>query len=136
MKRRHFIAIASAIALAPMAVFAAEATLDYTPGLLKQNLAAGETVMLDYSASWCSTCKAQERVITRLRQTNPGYDKNIVFIKVDWDTYARKPISTKYKIPRRSTLVMLKGDKELGRIVAGTAKGQIKALLDLGVPAS
>jgi hypothetical protein len=39
-------------------------------------------------------------------------------------------------IPRRSTLVVLKGDQELGRIVAGTRKGDIKALLDRALQAA
>jgi thioredoxin 1 len=39
-------------------------------------------------------------------------------------------------IPRRSTLVVLKGNKELGRIVAGTAKDDIKALMDLALQAA
>ena len=37
------------------------------------------------------------------------------------------------KIPRRSTLLLLKGDKELDRIVAETSEARIKSLLDKGV---
>jgi thioredoxin 1 len=33
-------------------------------------------------------------------------------------------------------LIVLKGDKELGRIVAGTSKTKIKALLDKGLDAA
>lgn len=36
-------------------------------------------------------------------------------------------------IPRRSTLIVLRGDEELGRIVAGTSEAQIKGLMDKGL---
>jgi hypothetical protein len=39
-------------------------------------------------------------------------------------------------VPRRSTLVVLKGDQEPGRIVAGTAREDIKALMDLALQAA
>jgi hypothetical protein len=36
-------------------------------------------------------------------------------------------------IPRRSTLIVLRGEDELGRIVAGTSESQIKGLMDKGL---
>ncbi|MDO6727150.1 thioredoxin family protein [Cognatishimia sp. 1_MG-2023] len=132
MKRRSFLALAAAASL-PSISFAAA---DYTPGLVKKHLAAGDTVFLDFKASWCSTCKAQERVIDALKKANPAYDANIVFIAVDWDQYGNSDLVKDMRIPRRSTLVAIKGDKELGRIVAGTSKSQIKALMDSALNAA
>lgn len=132
MKRRSFLALAAAASL-PSISFAAA---DYTPGLVKKRLAAGDTVFLDFKASWCSTCKAQERVIDALKKANPAYDANIVFIAVDWDQYGNSDLVKDMRIPRRSTLVAIKGDKELGRIVAGTSKSQIKALMDSALNAA
>ena len=57
----------------------------------------------------------------------------MTFVRVDWDSYGDQPVSTDRKIPRRSTLLVLRGDKELGRIVAGTSEADIKALLDKGL---
>jgi thiol-disulfide isomerase/thioredoxin len=111
----------------------AEGTVSYSPGVIKDALAAGKTVFVDYSASWCSTCKTQERRINSLRKANPEYDANILFVKVDWDTYRSQTVTTSRKIPRRSTLVMLRGNTELGRLVAVTRKAEIKQLLDLGL---
>ncbi|MGH1445987.1 MAG: thioredoxin family protein [Cognatishimia sp.] len=132
MKRRSFLALTAAASL-PSISFAAA---DYTPGLVKKHLAAGDTVFLDFKASWCSTCKAQERVIDALKKANPAYDANIVFIAVDWDQYGNSDLVKDMRIPRRSTLVAIKGDKELGRIVAGTSKSQIKALMDSALNAA
>jgi thiol-disulfide isomerase/thioredoxin len=134
MKRREFIALTTAAAIAP-AMLSAK-VVDYTPGMAKKALAEGKTVFLDFSATWCSTCAAQDRVITALRGENPDYDANITFIKVDWDDYGNGDLSNGLKIPRRSTLVVLKGDKELGRIVAGTARKQIKKLMDTALKAA
>lgn len=51
----------------------------------------------------------------------------------DWDQWGKSEIVTEMRIPRRSTLVLLRGEEELARIVAGTAKEEIKALLDKGL---
>jgi thiol:disulfide interchange protein len=119
-----------------LAVTPAFAAVDYTPGLVQTELAAGKTVFLDFKASWCSTCAAQERVINALLADNPAYSEQITFINVDWDTYKNDALTQSMNIPRRSTLVVLKGDKELGRIVAGTSKADIKALMDTALSAA
>jgi thioredoxin 1 len=134
MNRRDFLIATAAVTLAMPVI--AHAAVDYTPDLLKAELAAGKTVFLDFKASWCSTCAAQERVITALRAENPDYDQSISFINVDWDQWADGDLVRQLNIPRRSTLVVLKGDQELGRIVAGTAKDEIRALLDLALQAA
>ncbi len=135
MKRRDFLILSAAAAALPLAAHAA-AAVDYSPELLADRLAKGETVFLDFKASWCSTCAAQERVINALKATNPAYGKQITFINVDWDKWGNSDIVKTMKIPRRSTLVVLKGDKELGRIVAGTAEADIKALMDTALQAA
>ena len=55
---------------------------------------------------------------------------------VDWDTYRRKKITTNRKIPRRSTIVLIKDGKEAGRLVAATGKSRIEALLKRALPSS
>lgn len=107
--------------------------IEYEPGVLENALASGETVFVNYSATWCATCAAQERVIDALLEANPAYEDAMTFIRVDWDTYLDAEVTTSRGIPRRSTLLVLRDDTELGRIVAGTSEAQIKALLDLGL---
>ena len=132
MNRRDFL-LTSAATLAAVPAFAAT---DYTPGLVDQELAAGKTVFLDFKASWCSTCAAQERVINALKAENPAYEQAVTFIDVDWDAYQNDPMTVMLNIPRRSTLVVLKGEEELGRIVAGTSRDQIKTLMDTALGAA
>lgn len=132
MKRRTFIAAGVAAVTLPMSARAA-GFVDYTPGLIDEELAAGKTVFVDYGAKWCGTCKRQERVINALREADPAYDAAMTFVKVDWDTYKNDDVTVFRNIPRRSTLLVLRGEDELGRIVAGTAESEIKALMDLGL---
>ena len=132
MQRRTLLSSILAIALAPVAAVAQQ-FVDYTPGLIERELKAGKTVFVDYSAVWCSTCYVQERVINGIRAEDPAYDAAMTFIKVDWDNFGRSPVATSRNIPRRSTLIVLRGDSELGRIVAGTSKSQIQALMERGL---
>lgn len=129
MNRRFFLAAAALSALAPGLARAA-GMVDFTPGAIDAALASGKAVLVDYAADWCSTCKAQARRLAALRAANPDYDANIVFIRVDWDDYRTHEVTTSRRIPRRSTLVLLKGEAELGRVVAETSEAAIKALLD------
>ena len=108
MHRRNFLAMSASLTLFPIVARAGEATL-YTPGAAEAAMDAGKTVLLDFWASWCSTCAAQERVLAALKAENPAYEQNIAFFVVDWDEYGKGDLSKALNIPRRSTLVALKG---------------------------
>jgi len=138
MTRRGALALilAAGTALPPPLSAAEPDMIEYRPGLVRERLAAGETVFLDFSAVWCTTCKAQERVIDALQQENPAYQEAVTFVRVDWDEYRGADISRRLNIPRRSTLVVLKGEEELDRIVAGTSRSDIKALMDTALEAA
>ncbi len=132
MYRRAFLAISTATLLSAP-VLAGEDFVTFRPGVIQSALDDGKTVFVDYFAPWCSTCRTQERRVQELRAENPEYDRNLVFIRVDWDTYRTHEVVTGRAIPRRSTLLVLRGKQELGRVVAGTSKAEIKALLEAGL---
>lgn len=133
MNRREFVIAGAALSLVPLAAQAE--SMVYSPGLVKKELDAGKTVFLDFTATWCTTCQSQGRTIEALRAENPAYEA-VSFIEVDWDNYGNGDLAKALKIPRRSTLVVLKGNKELGRIVAGTSKKEIKQLMDIALNAA
>ncbi len=134
MDRRQFLITLAAVTATGPALAANGRT--YKKGLVEAELAAGKTVFLDFYTDWCSTCRAQGTKIRKLLKANPDYEKHVTFIKVDWDQHSASTLARRLNIPRRSTLVVLKGDKELGRIVAGTRTEDIKALMDTALAAA
>ena len=132
MNRRTCISVLTGLVLMSGTSFANE-NIVYTPGLIKERLSAGETLFVDYSATWCSTCKRQEKIVTELRESNPAYDEKMTFVKIDWDTYKGHEVTSSRNIPRRSTLLVLRGDEEIGRNIAGTDPKEIEALMDKGL---
>lgn len=134
MNRRHFLSLTALAALAPAALSAG--SLNYTPGLVDEALANGETVFVEFGTDWCTTCGAQRRNIAALRGANPAYDEAITFVSVDWDKHSTSALSRRLEIPRRSTLVVLRGDEELGRIVASARRATIQELMDTALAAA
>ena len=63
MNRRTFISVLTVLLFMSGMSFANESII-YTPGLIKERLSKGETLFVDYSATWCSTCKRQEKILT------------------------------------------------------------------------
>ena len=131
MQRRDFLALTAAVSLMPMAARAQ--FVAYTPGLAEEAMARGDRIILDFYATWCSTCARQQRVMEELRAQNPAYDQNLTLIHVDWDEYGDGELSRRFNVPRRSTIIALKGAQELGRTVAGTSVSDIQALFDLAL---
>ena len=71
-------------------------------------------------------------MLNRLRESNPDYNKSITFVFIDWDTFSNSEVTTSRRIPRRSTIVLIKDGKEAGRLVAQTSEEVIKDLLEKG----
>lgn len=131
LSRRSLLALA-AIGLAATFGTAPARALDttpYTPASLSAAQQSGKPFLIDFFATWCTTCRAQERVIESLREESPAY-RGIPIIRVDWDEEERGELVRSMQIPRRSTLVVMQGASELGRLVAATAPAEIRALLD------
>ncbi|MBI3434613.1 MAG: thioredoxin family protein [Proteobacteria bacterium] len=87
--------------------------------------AAGKPILIEVHAPWCSVCKAQEPILTRLRG-RPEF-KNYVMFKIDYDS--QKDLLRRFKVSTQSTLIAFKGRAEAGRSVGDTNPASIEALL-------
>ena len=72
-------------------------------------------------------------MLKKLRASYPKYEKSITFVLIDWDTFGSHTVTKSRNISRRSTIVLIKGGKEVNRLVAQTSEQKIKALLDTGL---
>ena len=130
MIKHHLLFTIFLVMLFPMTVNASVNHVDYTPEAYSEALQSGKPLLVDFYASWCGTCRAQQRAIESLQRANAAY-KEIVVMRVDWDKYGRSDFARSLKIPRRSTLVMFNDGQEVGRVVAQTGKSQIEQLYKL-----
>jgi thioredoxin 1 len=87
--------------------------------------AAGKSILVDVSAPWCPTCRAQKPIIEKLSLL-PAY-KDLQIFDVDFDT--QKAVLHSLKVQQQSTLIVFKGSKETDRSVGSTDPNAIGDLL-------
>ena len=87
--------------------------------------AAGKPILVEVSAPWCPTCKAQAPILSKL-MGDPRF-KNLVVYNIDYDS--QKDLLKKFNVQRQSTLVVFKGKQEAGRSTGDTNSASIEALL-------
>ena len=87
--------------------------------------AAGKSILVDVSAPWCPTCRAQKPTIEKL-SVLPEY-RDLTIFDVDFDT--RKDVLRSLKVQQQSTLIVFKGAREVDRSVGSTDPNAISDLL-------
>jgi thioredoxin 1 len=85
---------------------------------------SGKPVIVDVSAVWCPTCKAQKPIVEGLAVKAPY--KDVTVLRVDFDS--EKPILKEFSVASQSTLIAFKGGKEAGRSVGDTTPAGIESL--------
>ena len=87
--------------------------------------AAGKPVLVEVTAPWCPTCKAQQPILAEL-EAAPEHAGLAVF-EVDFDS--QKDALRALGAQQQSTLIVFKGSEEVGRSVGDTNRDSIAALL-------
>ena len=87
--------------------------------------AAGKPILIDVSAPWCPTCKAQAPILSKL-MSDPRF-KGVIAFNIDYDS--QKDLLRKFNVQRQSTLIVFKGKQEAGRSVGDTNPASIEAML-------
>lgn len=95
--------------------------MPFTEQVWKEAQAQGQIILVDISADWCPTCKAQEKILNAYFSENPN--SKIKQLSVNFDT--QKEWVTYFKAPRQSTLLIYQGEQQKWFSVAETHKEKI-----------
>jgi thiol-disulfide isomerase/thioredoxin len=114
------------LAVVLLSGLAVNAAQPYDETSFKEAQAAGKTVLINVTASWCPTCKKQEPTIKAVEKERPS----LVVYDVDFDT--AKDVLQRLKVRAQSTLIVYKGPKEVARSTAETDPGHLRALIAKG----
>ncbi len=123
-RRSVLIAFASIGFAAIIPAVALQAT-KFTPAALAEAQKSGKAILVEISAPWCPTCKAQKPILDRLL----GSEKFKSFVTLEMDFDSQKDDLKAVKAQMQSTLIVYKGSKEVGRSAGDTNPATIEALL-------
>lgn len=116
-----------ALGIAVLSVASADALekRKYDAGAFKAAQSGDKSILVDISATWCPTCKAQHKVLDSLA-TRPEFAEIVVF-EVDFDS--QKDALKTFNARQQSTLIAFRGGRETKRLVGDTATESIEGLL-------
>jgi thioredoxin 1 len=97
----------------------------YDDAAFKAAQSANKSILVDVTATWCPTCKAQHKVLDSLAK-RPEFAGIVVF-EVDFDT--QKDALKAFNARQQSTLIAFKGAQETKRLVGETGTDSIEGLL-------
>ena len=121
--KKSFLAAAALIAM----TFNAEAAQRFNEQTFRAAQAAGRTIVVDVTASWCSTCRQQKPAIQAIENERPS----LVVYEVDFDS--AKAVVKRFRVQWQSTLIVFKGEAEVGRSTGETDPLRIRALIAKGL---
>jgi thiol-disulfide isomerase/thioredoxin len=103
----------------------AEAAKPFSEPAYREALAAGKTVVLDFHADWCGTCRKQAQSLAEvLRDAAFG---DVVAFTVDFD--AAKSLKRELGVSRQSTIVVFRNGAEAGRATGVTSEDGLRKLI-------
>lgn len=99
--------------------------VDYTPEAFAAAQESGETMLVDVTADWCPTCRAQKPILEELR-AEESLDE-VMFVRVDFDVH--KDYLQARTVPRQSTILIFDGAAEVGRSIAETDRERLRSFV-------
>ena len=124
-KRTALICIASAGLMVLASAAHALTTKPFTDADFAAAQATGKPVAVHFTATWCPTCKAQDKSLAALA-TDPTL-KDMTILKSDYDQ--SKALQKQMNVKSQSTFVVFKGKIEVARNSGATDAPEIKTLL-------
>jgi thioredoxin 1 len=96
----------------------------YSPAALAAAQKAGAPVVLHFHASWCPTCRAQDKAFEALK-ADPSL--NVTLMQVDYDK--EKALEKQMHVTAQSTLIVLHGATERSRSTGETDPARLRSAL-------
>jgi thioredoxin 1 len=127
ISRRSALALAGAALLASPAQ--ARPSTKFTEAAFKAAQDADKSILVEITAVWCPSCKAQAPVLERL--LSGARFRDYVVFTIDFDS--EKEAMRRFDARLPSTLVVYKGTDEMGRSLADTDPRSLAALLEMGL---
>jgi thiol-disulfide isomerase/thioredoxin len=124
MFRRPLLTALVALAALPRAATAADRT-PFTDAAFQAAQAAGRPILIEVTAPWCPTCRAQKPHVDAVA-ADPLM-REAVLLSIDFDT--QKDALRRLSVRSQSTLIAFRGTEERGRATGITDGAAIRALL-------
>ncbi len=105
---------------------AVAAELPFDKAKFDAAVAQGKPVIVDFSASWCPTCKQQKPIVQGLMKEEKLQPVTLFVADFDTEVALKKQLG----VTMQSTFVVFKGGKEVGRSTGQTQPQAIAALFD------
>lgn len=121
-------AIAASILMYVLPAFAFE-TKPFDASAFEAAQATGKPVLVEATAPWCSTRKAQKPILEKL-----GIERkfsSIVAFTIDFDS--EKSLLRKFNVRMQSTLMSFKGKREAARSTGEISEPAIEAQIDKSI---
>jgi thioredoxin 1 len=129
MNRRRLLGAVMLSAMLPFATAALAMDQKFDQKAFDAAQAAGKPILVEVSAPWCPTCKAQAPILSKLK--GEARFKNLEAFNIDFDS--QKDLLKKFNVRMQSTLIVFKGKQETGRSTGDTNAGSIEQLLDKSI---
>jgi thioredoxin 1 len=104
---------------------AGAAEAPYDEATFRELLSSGQPVALDFSASWCPTCRAQAPLLRSITG-EPGF-KDLMLLIADYDKEVA--LRKTYNVSMQSTLIVFRNGKEVARSTGDTSRSGLTRLL-------
>jgi thiol:disulfide interchange protein len=125
MRLRRFLAAVTLLLVVAAPLAAWSKSVAYSPEALSAAVAEKRVVVLDFHADWCPTCKRQAAALDELAADSALRD--VVLLQVDFDNEVE--LKERHRVWVQSTLVVLRGDREVARATGVVSKDAIRALI-------
>lgn len=100
----------------------------YSAAALALAQAADKPVALHFHADWCPTCRAQGKSLSTLSTER---DLDITVLTVDYDK--ESDLKKRFRVNSQSTVVVLKGEQERGRVIGESSVDGLRQVLKSGL---